>query len=134
MSRDFSYVHLFDIMFSVLKDKTELIASCPKCPNCIYLKKVRVYFKLLKDCVDKRQKEKYIKILDRFVQEEDWFCDSFIYSVIVSVDEDVMMEEVYDEKETISNELYLKKCNTLMSIKKFRAMMNEEYDFKNSHA
>jgi hypothetical protein len=118
---EFNYTHLFWALNRVIQDCTEFNASC-KCKDCDFVKRVRVYFNLLKShsVNPKSYSDFCYMMLDR---EEGWVVNTFLYSFLQRVDEDAMMDKLFDNKEDMTTDEYLSRCDMLMSIKNFKNMM-----------
>ena len=123
MSEDIDYHYLFYVMRWVIRGAKELGISCV-CKDCKYAKRAIIYFKMLKYNVDNHQL--YTRICDLIMNEEDTFIDNYIYSFLENVDEDEMMETLFNDKETLSNDIYILRCNALMNVKKFKNIMTKK--------
>ena len=118
---DVEYGHLFYIIRHIIRDIKDFVASC-ECKDCNYVKRTKVYFKLLK--TNRTNLDIYTDICTKIVEKEpDWFIDSFIFSFLDSIDEDDMMEKLFDNKDDYNNGEYLFRCNVLKDVKKFKNYM-----------
>ena len=118
---DVEYAHLFYIIGHVIRDIKEMVASCA-CKDCKYVKRTQIYFKLLKNNRD--NPDAYIRVCDTIYEKEaEWFIDCFIFSFLDNVDEDIMMEELFNNKEDYNNSEYVFRCNVLRDVKKFKNYM-----------
>jgi len=98
-----------------------MVASC-ECKDCKYVKRTQIYFKLLKNNRD--DFDAYHHVCETICEKEpDWFIDSFIFSFLDNVEEDNMMEELFDNKDDYNNGEYVFRCNVLKDVKKFKNYM-----------
>jgi hypothetical protein len=120
------YYHLFLMNRLILKDKSELNVSCDCIDtSCDFEKRVRVYFNLLKSHRD--NPSTFYDFCEMMINREELcFTHNFLYSFLKDVNEDVMMDNLFDKKEDMTNEDYLRRCDILMTVKKFRNMMEKK--------
>jgi hypothetical protein len=115
---DIEYAHLFYIIRHIIRDIKDMVASC-ECKDCKYVKRTQIYFKLLKNNRD--EIEAYSRVCDTLMSKEpDWFIESFIHSFLDNIDEDDMMEKLFDNKDDYNNGEYVFRCNVLKDVKKFK--------------
>jgi hypothetical protein len=121
MSAEFEYAYLFWALRLVIKECKEFNASC-ECKDCKYVRRVRVYFNILKSHSEnpRTYSDFCIMMVER---EEDWLVNSFLYSFLKRMDEDSVMTKLFDDKEDMTNEEYVTYCNALMAVKKFKNIM-----------
>ena len=124
MPDDIDYAYIFAMMRLIIRDTKEFNATCP-CGDCVFIKRATIYFKLFKSQADNT--ERFTKIIKSMLLEKDWFINSFIMSFLCDIDEDSMMEQLFDNKNDLDNKSYLYRCDTLMNVKKFKNMMTQHY-------
>lgn len=117
------YAYIIAMMRLVIKNTEEFNATC-SCGDCVFVKRATIYFKLFKSQADNR--ERLATITKSLLSEQDWFVFSFIMSFLADVDEDAMMDELFDRKDNMDNNSYLYRCDTLMNVKKFKNMMEPQ--------
>jgi hypothetical protein len=122
----FNYGGLFGCACNIIKHLEGLTVDCP-CNDCPLAKKAQIYFKLLKAVVD--DDDTYNKISFKiYLKEPYYILNFFLYTLLLSFDEEKAMNNLDDSKDNITDSKYLNECDKLMMINKFKRAIKDTLD------
>jgi hypothetical protein len=123
MSDDIDYAYLLmPLKWVIANPKIKFEADNN---SCRYFKRMKVYFNIFRQAINNKNFEMFSDAFAKLLREEDSFCDMFLYSFLNAMNEENIMEVIFDKKDTLDNRTFVNFCNATKEVRKFKTYMKQ---------
>jgi len=124
MSDVIDYVYLLMPLKIVLsKSKIEFVSDNNCCPH---FKRMKVYFNIFRQAIKKNNRNLFFDTYGKLLtKEDDKFCDMFLFTFLDVMNEEVFMQDIFENKDTMDDGTFLSFSTAAKEVRKFKKYMKE---------
>jgi hypothetical protein len=119
---DVDYTYLLSVLITLFKAPIEFCSDNNSCPH---FKKMKVYFNLMTMAVRSKNTDIYHKAVESLMENDNNFIHSFFATFLNNVDEAVVMERVFDNKDKLTNQEFLELSKECKEVRRFKEYIKE---------